>query len=227
MYRNSFYPLKIAYFIYRTESAALRGEKIMRKRIVTALLFMSLFVGLVPMDAQAKYVRIKSGEIIWIDDEEKELEFSTEDIEMTAKLIYAEAGGDILENKIGVAEVVLNRVKSDYFPDNVNDVITQENQFADYTKGKLTKANIKIASDVLNGKYDLLKDNVLYFRNPDKIDGAERKGYWGREKKYEVTLGLHDFYSLVESEVKKPKDNNIRPELIYYGTAMEGGHTTK
>ncbi len=118
---------------------------------------------------------------------------SRREVEMLAKLMYAEAGGDVIEDRIGVAEVVKNRVISSGFPNTVEDVVTQRRQFANYTTGKLTDENLMIAEEVLSGKLSILNEDVLFFRNPIKCS-AERGDDWN-SKPFEVALGLHDFYS--------------------------------
>lgn len=49
--------------------------------------------------------------------------YGEEDVYWLSRLVYAEAGGESLEGKIAVGNVVLNRVESDEFPDTVKGVI--------------------------------------------------------------------------------------------------------
>lgn len=53
------------------------------------------------------------------------------DIEMLACIIYQEAGGDAAcdECRMRVADVVLNRVEDERFPDSILKVLTQEGQY--------------------------------------------------------------------------------------------------
>lgn len=48
---------------------------------------------------------------------------SGEECELMAKVVYLEARGESLEGQQAVAEVILNRVASEGFPDSVEDVI--------------------------------------------------------------------------------------------------------
>lgn len=59
-----------------------------------------------------------------------QLYLSADEIETLARLVYLEARGESFEGQQAVAEVVLNRVLSPSFPDNVYDVIYQVGQFA-------------------------------------------------------------------------------------------------
>lgn len=52
-------------------------------------------------------------------------EVSREDCELIAKIVYLEARGEPLEGQQAVAEVILNRVAADNFPDSVEEVVFQ------------------------------------------------------------------------------------------------------
>ncbi|MBQ4219012.1 MAG: cell wall hydrolase [Butyrivibrio sp.] len=54
-----------------------------------------------------------------------------------AATIQAEADGESYEGKLGVGSVIMNRVKSSAFPNDVVGVITQNMQFASYRSGKV------------------------------------------------------------------------------------------
>lgn len=68
--------------------------------------------------------------------EEQQAEAETEEdpdwIEYMAKCVEAEAGNQGYYGKRLVADVILNRVDSDRFPDDVRSVIIQRGQFAVY-----------------------------------------------------------------------------------------------
>lgn len=90
-----------------------------------------------------------------------------EDIELLAHVLYAEAGSDWLSDDLiySVGSVVINRINSSYFPDNLYDVIYQENQYACTEDGNLNKTPSQrcydIAEDLLrNGSK--LPDNVVF-----------------------------------------------------------------
>lgn len=81
------------------------------------------------------------------------------ELEWLAATIQAEAGGESYTGKLAVGSVIMNRVKSSAFPNNVIAVITQNMQFASYRSGKveLIIANgpnstcVQAAQEVLNG----------------------------------------------------------------------------
>lgn len=60
--------------------------------------------------------------------------FDPNDKELLARVIYQEAGGDACcdDCRRRVADVVLNRVESPYFPDTIKGVLTQKYQYGRY-----------------------------------------------------------------------------------------------
>lgn len=65
---------------------------------------------------------------------EEEIEVDPEELELLACVIYQEAGADYCcdDCRRRVADVVLNRVGDDRFPDNIQDVLTQKRQYGRY-----------------------------------------------------------------------------------------------
>ena len=57
---------------------------------------------------------------------------SDEDVELIAKTVQAEAGNQDFTGKRMVAAVILNRVESQTFPDDVEGVLSQEHQFSTF-----------------------------------------------------------------------------------------------
>ncbi len=84
---------------------------------------------------------------------------SASELEWLAATIQAEAGGESYTGKLAVGSVIMNRVKSSAFPNDIVSVITQNMQFASYRSGKveLIIANgpnstcIQAAQEVLDG----------------------------------------------------------------------------
>ena len=90
---------------------------------------------------------------------DKESECVDPDVESIAKIIRAEAGNQDEFGKRLVADVVLNRVDSDDFPNTVSEVINQKNQFA---KGYYyTEEDLKIAQEETECRIDY---QIVYFR---------------------------------------------------------------
>ena len=126
--------------------------------------------------------------------------YSDEEVYLLAQLVYHEAHNQAYNGKVAIAEVVLNRVNSRLFPNNISDVIFQSGQFTSIRRLKNinpTEQEIRIAFNVLNGSLRVLKDSdVLYFRNPKITSGISSKieKDWG-DKEYYTHIGDHAFYS--------------------------------
>ena len=114
---------------------------------------------------------------------------SLEDFNALCKIVSSEAGIEDLEGQILIANVVLNRVESDIFPDGIQEVILQEGQFEPVTRGayeranpsKMTKEAVMLA---LNGED--LSDGALYFqKSASKIK---------KKNMYLFRHGGHSFY---------------------------------
>lgn len=71
---------------------------------------------------------------------EPEQTFRQEDITLLAACVEAEAGNQPLLGKRLVADVILNRVDSDRFPDTISGVIRQPGQFSVVRNGALKRA---------------------------------------------------------------------------------------
>ena len=84
---------------------------------------------------------------------------SASELEWLAATIQAEAGGESYTGKLAVGSVIMNRVKSSAFPNDIVSVITQTNQFASYRSGKVeliisagpNSTCIQAAQEVLGG----------------------------------------------------------------------------
>lgn len=90
------------------------------------------------------------------------------DVDLLARLIYLEAGGCTYRHKQLVGCVVINRMNCDVFPDTLEGVIYQKNQY--YPKGSRYIKNATpdnecyaIARDLLtNGNHGICPNNVLF-----------------------------------------------------------------
>lgn len=97
------------------------------------------------------------------------------DMELIAQLVEAEAGNQDFDGKCLVVDVVLNRVESPDFPDTVEGVIFQDDQFSVIKNGAWDKAawNMKesdYAAVTVEMALHTNKD-VLYFNNCKYVSG--------------------------------------------------------
>ena len=66
--------------------------------------------------------------------------YTEEDIRQLSAIVFAEAGNQDYIGQQAVAIVVMNRVRSQTFPNSVHEVISQPGQFTPYKKGGFKKA---------------------------------------------------------------------------------------
>ena len=130
-----------------------------------------------------------------------DINFPEGDVYWLSHIIGSEAGIEPMEGKIGVGNVVLNRVKDPEFPDTVFGVVYDYEhtvQFEPVSKGTIHEEprpeDIIAAYLVLEGADTA--GNCLYFVNPDF------GSYWfDNNLDFVMKLGRHNFY------VSKGADN--------------------
>lgn len=101
--------------------------------------------------------------------------YSKEDYQVLLKIVEAEAGICDSKGKILVANVVLNRVNSDKFPDTIKEVVYQPSQFSPVSNGSIntcqvTAQTVECVNRALAGED--YSQGALYFMNR----GAARSG---------------------------------------------------
>lgn len=123
--------------------------------------------------------------------------YTDNDVYLLAQLIYNEAAGEGMNGWIGVAEVVKNRLSSDMFPNELEDII-YSGQFADADKisGRIpTESMVFVARQVLEGNLGIFNNpQVLFFRNAGGLQSD-----WGTYPYY-MTINHHQFYIYPDKE---------------------------
>jgi N-acetylmuramoyl-L-alanine amidase len=146
------------------------------------------------------------GTVDWVQEGEKVLvstgngvpdpaNYDKNDLYWLSRIISAESQGESLSGQIAVGNVVLNRVKSDEFPDTIYSVIFDDRwggQFAPVRNG--TIYNTPTAQSVVAAKLCLeganTAGNSLYFLAP-----ALTQNHWIMDNQtYVTTIGCHWFY---------------------------------
>ena len=92
---------------------------------------------------------------------------SLDDFELMGKTVFAEAKTEEFEGQVAVAEVILNRVESEDFPDTVEEVIKQDGAFSSWGNGSVEAAPLddeclEAVQDAVNER--IFPDSVVYFR---------------------------------------------------------------
>lgn len=119
-----------------------------------------------------------------------------------SQALYFEARGESVKGQFAVAEVILNRVKSSRFPDNVCGVIRQgtgrkyQCQFTYTCDGNSEKIrepgayrNVgKVARAVLDGRAEALTNGATHYHT------TAVRPRWSRVYKKTARIGVHIFY---------------------------------
>lgn len=123
-----------------------------------------------------------------------------EDLDILMRIVEAEAGNQDVEGRLLVANVVLNRVDSEQFPDSVKDVVFQKekgvNQFSPVASGSIWTVEISEETDeavgrALNGED--ISDGALYFVARQYADG-NKLNWFDRCLTYLFEHGGHEFF---------------------------------
>ena len=111
----------------------------MKKR--TCYIMLVLLIGAI-VSVAALYIQMyRFTEIVYAKSAEDELaeELYCDSLELLAICVQAEAGNQPLIGRRMVADVILNRVDDPDWPDTIEGVITQRNQFTSYWDGGMDK----------------------------------------------------------------------------------------
>lgn len=106
-------------------------------------------------------------------------------------IINAESGNQPLEGKIGVGNVIFNRVKSASFPNTIYEVIFQRNQFTPASSGSIYKE--PNADSIIAAK--LCLDGAVVLPNALWFNTVSCSSWASRHKSCVATIGAHSFYA--------------------------------
>ena len=125
----------------------------------------------------------------------QKLYITENDIELMAKLVYAESIGEPYDGKVAVASVVLNRVMSPNFPNSIKEVIFQKNAFSCVKNGEIKATPNQTC---YNAVYDAIKgydptNEALFFYNPSTATCAWMHQTQKQDMK---TIGHHTFFKI-------------------------------
>ena len=134
-------------------------------------------------------------------EKEYKYELSPEDYEALTRIVEAEASGEDEIGRILIANVVLNRVASEKFPDSVKDVVFQADngttQFSPVKNGRyyevnVSEATIKAVEKALEGED--YSQGALYFAARKHAE-ADKMAWFDTKLNKLFTHGGHEFYS--------------------------------
>ena len=111
--------------------------------------------------------------------------------------IYHEARGEEFEGQVAVAEVTMNRVASEKFPDTVCDVVWQKNQFSWTNDGRSDKTPeteayreaVSIATEFVDGGSNLEVGHGALWYHTSAVSP-----FWADHYRLLGNIGNHYFY---------------------------------
>ena len=133
-----------------------------------------------------------SSNVVYYED--LDINIADYEIEMLERIVQAEAGGSGYDGMLAVANVVLNRVKYERFPNTVEEVIFAQKQFTPISDGRYYTVKVsdtakQVVADALNGAR-LLDEDALYFCTPT----APGKGWFETSLRKITYIAPHNFY---------------------------------
>lgn len=125
---------------------------------------------------------------------------SDEELEVLLRIVEAEAGSEDEEGKLLVANVVLNRMNSDRFPDTVTEVVFQEErgitQFSPVSNGsyyrvEVSEETVSAVGRALTGED--ISQGALFFAARKYADSSKMK-WFDENLTYLFVHGGHEFF---------------------------------
>lgn len=116
--------------------------------------------------------------------------FSSSDVYLLARTIYAEGRGEPYTGQVAIGAVVLNRVRDEAFPNTISGVVYQKHAFTAVSDGQINltpnETAMNAARDAING-WDP-SGGALYYYNPAVATSA-----WIFDRQTVTVIGKHVF----------------------------------
>lgn len=116
--------------------------------------------------------------------------FSSSDVYLLARTIYAEGRGEPYVGQVAIGAVVLNRVRNSAFPNTISGVVYQKHAFTAVSDGQINltpnDTAMKAARDAING-WDP-SGGAIYYYNPAVATSA-----WIFDRQTVTVIGKHVF----------------------------------
>ncbi len=108
-----------------------------------------------------------------------------------SRIIYSESGNQAMTGKLAVGNVVMNRLNSPQFPNTIEGVLFQKNQFSPAMSGSIYRAPKE--SSVVAAK--LVMDGAVVLEKALFFNRAGMNTFASRNRTYVATIGAHAFYN--------------------------------
>lgn len=140
------------------------------------------------------------------------------DYDTLLRIVEAEAGGEDVKGRILVGNVIMNRVKSPEFPDNVTDVVWQWTngvpQFSPTYDGRID--TVTVSDDTREAVKQVLEgvdysEGALFFVEK-AIAEKHNVSWFEKDLKKLFKYGVHDFYTYPAETDKKEDTSSEKTE---------------
>lgn len=119
--------------------------------------------------------------------------YSADELLLIAQVVQEEAKGTDVEARAAVANIIYNRLNSSKFPNSVEGVLSQKNQFTVTRNEEKLRAvmpiskTVEAVNQIFIGGDMILPDDVLYFRSSKKGTSWDKRVYY-------ATFGGNSFF---------------------------------
>lgn len=119
--------------------------------------------------------------------------YSADELLLIAQVVQEEAKGTDVEARAAVANIIYNRLNSSKFPNSVEGVLFQKNQFTVTRNEEKLRAvmpiskTVEAVNQIFIGGDMILPDDVLYFRSSKKGTSWDKRVYY-------ATFGGNSFF---------------------------------
>jgi len=128
------------------------------------------------------------------------IDYSRDDYDILIKIVEAEASGCGEIGKILVANVIINRVKHEKFPNTIKEVVYQNKQFSPVASGRINQVKVSeetiacVERALLGEDYSM---GALFFMARKYADSSN-VSWFDRKLKLLFKEGNHEFFSFKE-----------------------------
>ena len=211
VFATFFYGVLIQFLALQSVAASEYSASFLPKNYVEALVAEPVNFTTVPLHHNTLLTSIRPKERINLLTSMRPLDRPNLQWKCLAEALYFEARGEPVEGQYAVAEVILNRVKSEEFPNSICSVVNQGTgrkhacQFSYTCDGKLERVSNKVSYDqmvriagvMIDGVTQPLTAGATYYH------ATSVRPSWARRFENTVTIGVHKFYKPVKKFTKK------------------------
>ncbi len=182
---GQFYAVANGRYLYAKDGILMQNNRVM----IPLAVLTEAFGATHTWDSATNTVRVTRGTGALVPAESY---YNQNDLFWLSRIIHAESGNQPLKGKMAVGNVVMNRVASPRFPNSVQAVLAQKNQFTTYRGGKLAnrtpnEGSVIAAKLVLDGGVVEEVRGALYFDSLTRSWASRQRIFLGK-------IGGHSFY---------------------------------